>query len=194
MGKERDKLTNGELLELYLIYRETERDMANVRATYVNFYLTLSFLLLGGILTIYTTVGESTIRWLAMLFLSVSVVVFSFYFYGIAKNLYRNQMEYIAMCAHIEDLLELSNPALYGGKTHWKEEGIMIARHTHSRGKSKNKQEFVDTILGNRLFSDSKGLKGFFKTTQINHIYAIHLAIGFTASLIGVYAGFKLFF
>lgn len=193
MRKESNRLTNSELLELYLIYRETERDMAKIRATYVNFYLTLSFLLLGGILTIYTTVDGSQIRWLAMLFLSASVVIFSIYFYGIAKNIYRNEMEYIAMCAHIEDLLELSNPVLYGGKTHWKEEGIIIARHTHSRGKTKDKQEFVDTILENRMFPEGKGLKGFFKTTQINHIYAIHLAIGFTALLIGFFAIFKLF-
>ncbi|MDO5717738.1 MAG: hypothetical protein Q4P34_02040 [Tissierellia bacterium] len=138
-----DLMTTDQLLSLYKISRDTDRDLDNQRINLLLQYLGFSIITFGTSITIYghkTNYGKG--RFIIISICGAFVSLLAIIFYRMMRRTYATQMLFIAQSAKIEDLLGF-NSNIYRKTSYWKNDGLMIPNHILGRRKTECMSDFV---------------------------------------------------
>lgn len=153
-------LSNSNLISLYAIFHNLQRDVSGAIYKLIAIFFNANFLTLGGSIIIYTAMDSSVFKNICIVLCGSLLIALSITFIKMTGKVYYNQLECIAQCGQIEDLLDFNNSEHYSGTHYFKNEGLMINRHLNNRANTKDKngentkQAFVEkySTKGQRRF------------------------------------------
>ncbi len=145
-----ERLSKGELLQLYICYKDIEKYLLNKQDEYLKLYLTNSTLIIAAwAYVIFEKNTDNIFLLKPFLLMALTILLFfiSLWFSKAKKKVFYNTMQIVAQTAKIEDLLKLHKKELYGGNLYWKEEGVIPIKHLDFRVKSENMSGFVENYF-----------------------------------------------
>jgi len=131
------------LLKLYELTFVDEAEHIRLGQRTLTLFTGLILAVVGGALIVTRDIPEPTMKLASFLISGTLVLVLSYLGVRGYQSNYRRQLEAIASRAKLEDLLELGDTTKFGGKTYWKEEGLILRRFIVDRGQYTDSEQFV---------------------------------------------------
>ena len=180
------------LRELYGHYKDDEKAMIELLHGNLKFFSGVIVTLIGsGVLFFSALIKDGKIEpFIAatiLIIFGLFVIGFSHLGNMASKSVYRRQLESIVKRAKIEDLFDLANSSIYGGKIYWKEEGLILSRYLEDK---LGYDPYYEEPITNNKTSSSKDFveerlsQGFMKVTK--RLFILTRTIGFVSVLTGV--------
>jgi hypothetical protein len=180
-----DGFTREELLKLYILVENREKNFRDDLYRFVNFYSAVCYAVLGltlsGVFTLYAQKGRVS---LLLLFGPILAVLICFLGLRVVSRTYRRIMEEIAYKAKLEHLLGLDGvipvQECLGEGTPWQEDAAVIStRHANRRNDEASSTAFVNASSKRGIARDLRlyfGLIGLFSFLLVAVIVVVRFA------------------
>ncbi len=135
----KEKLSNSELLQLYVCYKDTEKYYLSKEDDYFKILLTNSTLVIAlwAFVVFKNDFGDVenllVLRKFLLILLSVLLVVINVWFSKANRKVFGNNIRLIAQTAKIEDMLHFGDEELYYSKNYLRKEGLIPKEYTNYR-------------------------------------------------------------
>ncbi len=136
---EREKLSNSELLQLYVCYKDTEKYYLSKEDDYLKIFITNSILVIAlwAFVVFKNDFGAIEnlfiLRKFLLILLSALLVVINVWFSKANKKVFGHNMRLIAQTAKIEDILHFGDENLYCSENYLRKEGLIPKEYFNFR-------------------------------------------------------------